>query len=249
MDHLQVRLKDFLMQRSILILCLSLSLIVVLTVMLFQDAPRVDENAAVDMRQTRMSLNPRGYRVDLDAPTAGPTGTELSDLLESGYAAWRRGDLARAEDIFRTALLWDDRNADTVRSIGQLAFLDQRYTEAINYFTLYRRLAANEVDAYTNLAIAFICAERFVESEATVEAGLKRCPQKPGPFHFLLACIAEKQGRVDAADAYITEAHAALGEDLFKLVNSHWSASLRDLPAYRGIVADGPARAETAQLP
>jgi hypothetical protein len=65
----------------------------------------------------------------------------------------------------------------------------------------------------------------------------------------MLACVREKSGRTDSANELLLKAHQHLDESLFKLVNSHWSQSLKNLPVYAEIAAATAAKLDAPPAP
>lgn len=223
-------------QRSVVILGISLALTVTLTVLIALEAPRDDVHAAV-LRPIRptLSINPSQFHAQFDLP---PQQQEreidklIEDLTEQAYNYWRNGQKYEAEELFRNVLLWDMRPGP-LQAVGQLAFLDHRYNEALNFFAQFRDYAPERIEAHTNLAAALICLKRFDEASEAVNHGFSLLgDQFPGPFHFMWGCIAFHTGDLEEADRKLAEAHALLGPEMNRLVNSHWSRGLQELPSY-----------------
>ena len=134
-------------------------------------------------------------------------------------------------------------------AVGQLAFLDERYDDANNFFIQYLAMEPLRVDAYTNLTASLICAERLEEAEDVIRQGQAKLGKSdPGPFHFMLACVRQKSGRTDSANELLIKAHKHLDENLFMLVDSHWSQGLKSLPAYPRIATAAAEKAAAKQI-
>jgi tetratricopeptide (TPR) repeat protein len=229
--------KGQIMRGSILILVAALSLTVALTALIVIEAPNRGENAAIDMRPGHMHLSPYKFERSLEAAMPDTPTDRIADMVTHGYDAWERGNLDEAEDIFRTVLIWDPQ-PNAMSAVGQLAFLDDRYEDAINFFIQYLAMEPLRVDAYTNLTASLICANRLEEAESVIRQGqAKLGKEHPGPFHFMLACVRQKSGRTESANELLVKAHSHLDASLFGLVNAHWSQSLKTLPAYAEIAA------------
>jgi tetratricopeptide (TPR) repeat protein len=237
------------MRSGILVLVAALSLTVALTALIVIEAPNRDENATIAMQPGRMHLSPYQFERSLEAAMPDAPNDRIADMVAEGYEEWERGNLAKAEDIFRTVLVWDPQPR-AMSAVGQLAFLDERYNDANNFFIQYLAMEPLRVDAYTNLTASLICADRFDEAETVIRKGQARLGKEfPGPFHFMLACVRQKAGKTDSANELLLKAHEHLDENLFKLVNSHWSQSLKSLPAYAEIAAAAAAKATALSAP
>jgi tetratricopeptide (TPR) repeat protein len=223
------------MNRSIPVLVFILTVVVALsTVIIKLPHPRKERSNLRVIPKSRLSLRPYRYNreFDISSSEVNPEYT-ISDFLKRGSELLNQGSFRKAEDIFKTALLFDPDNAETIRSIGEIVFLDERYGEACNYFIQYLNLRPNTIEGYTNLAISYFSVNKFVAAETVIEQGLSRFEEEnSGAFYFIHACIKQKLGDIKQAEALLFKSYDILGNDLLAIVNSKWSYTIKELPAY-----------------
>ena len=181
-------------------------------------------------------LSPYEYRREPDFTNSKIPNYSVKDFLERGYQLRRQGNYRKAEDILKTGLLFDPDNSETLKAIGQLAFLDGRYEEAINYFMQCLALKPDTVGSYSNLAVSLFCAENLDYAEAIASKGLA-LPDgaSSGQLNFIMACIKHSRGEIDEVEQYLEDAVQLLGVDIQTLLHSSWASPLKDLPAYQSI--------------
>lgn len=231
------------MIRSIVVLSLILAIVLILTAFILRHPTTPVEEPSIKFNTT-MSLSPYRYNQDIGITSERKPQYTFDEFIARGYELRRQGNAKKAEDIFKTALLFEADNPEILKQVGEMAFVDGRFLEATNYFAQYLAARPERVEAYTNLAIALIRADNLAAAELTVNKGLGKLGQtQPGPLHFILACIQQKKGDVKQAEELLNKSYHALGDDMFKLVNSHWSSAIQELPAYQRIVAERAAAA------
>ena len=234
------------MIRSIIVLSVILLVVLILTGFILRHPTMPAEESPIKF-STTMSLSPYRYNRDMGITSDRKPQYTFDDFIARGYEFRREGNSRKAEEIFKTALLFDADNPEILKQVGELAFVDGRFLEATNYFTQYLAARPDRVEAYTNLAIAFIRADNWTAAELTANKGLSKLGHtQPGPFYFVLACIQQKNGDLKQADELLNKSYQALGDDMLALVNSHWSSAIQELPAYQQIIA---ARAAAANSP
>jgi tetratricopeptide (TPR) repeat protein len=227
------------MPRSNIVLTLILIVVVGLTAVIIKRPPAAKETRSLAAARfgSTMSLSPYRYNHDLGISSIGYPEYSIDDFLERGYELLRNGDNKKAEDILKTALLFDSDNPDTIKSIGEITYVDGRYLEACNYFTQYLTLRPKAVESYTNLSISCIQAGNLDLAESISQKGLTELSEKEcGPIYFVLACVKQGSGQTKEAFEYLTKAYYLLGADVLKLVNSSWSSSIKDLPGFQSIL-------------
>ncbi len=228
------------MVRSVVVLALILMVVVILTVTAFNIKQPVGEPAA-NVTTTTMSLRPYRYNHQLDISSETYPSYDLNDLLNRGHEFWRKGDRKRAEDIFKTALLFDPDNPVPMKSIGEIVFLDRRYDEAINYFSQYCNINPDGVESYTNLAISYLCANRLTAAEGIVNTGFSKISASGhGPLYLVSACLKQRKGDSEMAKEYLIRAHELLGSEMLKNLNHQWSDTLTEIPIYDTLI-EGPS--------
>ena len=94
--------------------------------------------------------------------------THFTDRLHYGGT-----DLFNDVDAF-----FDSNNADTIKSIAEIVYMNGRFREACNYFTQYLTLRPMSTESYTNLAIAYIGDENLSAAEVIAKQGVRRLPEK-----------------------------------------------------------------------
>ncbi len=224
------------MYKSIILLSFILVNVVILSVIVARKPSVVEDTAAAVGRST-MSLRP--YRFNQDFETGHETYPRYSidDFLQQGYHFLGEGKREKAEDIFKTALLFDPNNTSTLKTIGELSFMNQEYEQACNYFTQYLKLKPFATESYTNLAIATLCAGGVEAAEEITQAGLRNCGDADaGPFYFILSCISVMEKDIVQAEAFLQRAYDALGRDILKVINANWAAPVRELQGYRDLI-------------
>lgn len=215
------------MQRSILVLILTLSLVVVLTALMFENSPSGDVPAS---RFDRRAAN---AMVSTPAPTLS-----AETLVKLGGEDWRRGNLEAAERQFQQALDLQPDNPDILQALGQVAYARGDYAMAAGHFERYLERCPERVESYTNLAITLLCMDNLDRAEQVAREGLDKAGKDtPGPFCLILACVNDRKGHSEEEAVYLQHAYDALGSQLLTLVNTRWAATIKDSNEYKAIVA------------
>ena len=224
------------MQRSIFTLSVILLLVVMLTILLARIKLPAASEQEVEKVDRTMSLRRLDYSPEINVPVKSRTDYSINDFVQKGYSLWREGRTTRAEDIFKTALLFDPDNAETVKSIGRLAFIDGRFDDACNYFTHFLTLKPNSSEGFQNLAISLFCAKNIEASEMITNSAINKFSNENiGPFQFILACIKQERGQTELANQLIRASHHSLGVEIRKLMGSEWASGLSELNAFQEI--------------
>ena len=225
------------MQKSVVVLSFILFLVVVFTGVMstFQELKSEKKKSAT--YSTTMSLRPYWYNQEMDiSAVEPPRHYTMDDFLRRGREIRSRGNHREAEDIFKTALLFDPENAETTKEIGELVYMDGRFDEACNYFKQYLMLKPDLVESYTNLAISLIRANNLTTAETIARKGLSQFGNdEPGPFYLILACVNHKMGDDEQAEYFLSKAYEILGPTILKLLKSQWASSLKELNGYNQI--------------
>ena len=167
-DRKEVSKPESDLQRSVLVLILALTLVVFMTLALFEHAPEADSSALHHI--------------------SAPQG-QIENLMRRGATAWERGDHIQAEKLFRTALERDPYNHGIINAIGEIALIGQRYDEAAKLFTQYAEFRPEDLHGYTNLAIALLCLNHLDKAEKKALAGQQKFGSRHYKFNLILACI------------------------------------------------------------
>ncbi len=226
------------MNRSIpVLIIILLSVIVATAIITTRPVPEQNKEITNIVTKSKLSLKQYRYNQDFQFSSNGNTPDyTIDDFLLRGHELLSRGRYKKAEDIFKTALLFNPDNAETLRSIGEIVFHDERYNEACNYFIQYLDHRPNAVEAYTNLAIAYLSIDDLDTAESTIKKGMNRLGENSsGAFYFINACIKLKQNNTQEAESCLFKAHEMLGDDILQLVNTKWSKSISELSAYKKI--------------
>ncbi len=226
------------MNRSIPVLIFILFCVIIATaVIIRRPIPKQEKEITNIATKSKLSLKQYRYNRDIQfASEEKAPDYSIDDFLERGYELLNKGEYKKAEDIFKTALLFNPDNAETLRSIGEIVFQGERYNEACNYFVQYLDHRPDAIESYTNLAIAYLSVEKFAKAELTLNQGLNRLGEdSSGAFYFIYACLKMKQGATKQAESYLFKAHEMLGDDILKLVNTKWSKPISELAAYKKI--------------
>ncbi len=146
------------MNRSIPVLIIILfSVIIATAVIVRRPIPEQKKETINIATKSRLSLKQYRYNQDFQfASEEKAPDYSIDDFLERGYELLNKGQYKKAEDIFKTALLFNPDNADTLRSIGEIVFYGERYNEACNYFIQYLDHRPEAIESYTNLAIGIL---------------------------------------------------------------------------------------------
>jgi tetratricopeptide (TPR) repeat protein len=102
--------------------------------------------------------------------------SELSNLLEAGYAYQSGGDLDLAKKWFEKALKAEPERVETIVAIGGLHQAKKEYDKAAEYFSKVLVLAPACVDGYWSMAGLCNAQEKYVEAAAWYEKALPHCP-------------------------------------------------------------------------
>lgn len=224
------------MQRSAVVLGFILILVVILTGIVSKSEDSNSEKRKSAKFSTTMSLRPYWYNQELDFSSESPSRYTIDDFIDRGREMRRNRRYRKAEDIFKTALLFDPGNASIIKEIGELVYINERFDEACNYFTQYLALSPDTIESYTNLAVSLIRANEFVTAETIAKKGLSRVGKdEPGPFYLILACVKQETGNQDEAEFFLLKAYTVLGQDILNLLNSQWTLSLKELKSYKDI--------------
>ena len=224
------------MHKSAIVLGFILILVVILTGIMSKSEDPTSEKRKSTKLSATMSLRPYRYNQELDFSTGSRLYFTLDDFTNNGRDLRSKGSYRKAEDTFKTALLFDPTNASIIREIGELVYIDGRFDEACNYFTQYLRLKPEAIESYTNLAISLIRANDLMTAEMIAKKGLSRVGKdQPGPFYLILACVRQRKGDRKQAEAFFLKAYEALGREISNVLNSQWAAPLQRLDGYREI--------------
>lgn len=223
------------MQQSTIVFSAILAVVVISTMIILQSA---SSHLSFPDKQSGkvIPLSPFDYEQDpFKSPPKIPQYT-IQDFLKRGYKLRKEGKYRKAEDILKTGLLFDPENFETIKNIGELVFLDGRYTEATNYFMQYLALRPEDVQSYTNLAMSLYCGKNFDSAEAIALKGTTMPDAKTsGPLNFILACIKANKNEISEGDDYFVLAEQLLGQELKHLLNTPWASPLKKLPSYSQI--------------
>jgi Tfp pilus assembly protein PilF len=217
-------------QRSVLVLVLALTVVVLLTAVVFDHSPATEHAAMVDPN--------RQY------------GAQEAQRTHDGYLMlgeqyWRRGDWQRAEEMLRAALLHQRESIEATRLLGLALFAQERYADAQLYLRQLPALRPTAYTSYTALALSQLCQGQLVEAQATLAAGMEHCGSAgEGPLSLVRACLELRQGDAVAADASLARAVALLGNDLAGMATGKWSEPLRQLPAFPAAAGPAPTHPE-----
>lgn len=114
-----------------------------------------------------------------------------------------------------------------VRQAGEEAFRKGDYELAERYFVHYLELRPQNLDSYTMLAITCLMLDDVERAGQLAKKGLVRTgDEHPGPFYFILAVVAQRQGNPLEAEEYLLWSHAELGEEILQLLKSGWASPL-----------------------
>ncbi len=205
------------MHRSVLILIIALSLVVVLSIALFQHPPASDSAAARAIQAPR---------------------DRFAELMQTGRRMYTKtGDYHEAEKYFREACTIDPTSSEALDAVGQMVLLDGRYEEAYELFKMADALSPAVSRYEADMAIALLCLKRYEEAEDIARTGSKRYGAPRHEFALILACAAQEQGRRQPAENLIAEVHDLIGNDIIKIVSTHaWAKPLQKSPTYRKIL-------------
>jgi tetratricopeptide (TPR) repeat protein len=185
-------------QRSILVLALALTVVILLTALLLVDFQESDNAATKPMTPWR--------------------GT--ARITPPGEASV------------------PNDNPETLKTLGIVAYREKDYDAAVSYLKKYRDSRPDQVEAYTFLAISLLGQGHPEAAREVAETGINRPDiTSKGPAHFVLACILANQQRTAEASKELDTAYDELGPALLQFANNPWASALREIPAYKELVA------------
>ena len=86
---------------------------------------------------------------------------ELQQLFDSGLAAQRAGQLARAETLFRQVLRADAAHFPALHMLGFVRAQQGHFDDAITFLNKAVRQRPGDVTALTHYAYALLAMQRF----------------------------------------------------------------------------------------
>jgi len=213
------------MQRSILVLVLALSVVVLLTAVIFENPPVADQAASPELpRQVSQLEAQRNF--------------DRYYMLAEAY--WKRGQLVKAETMVRAALMQQRHNVNAIRLYGAVMYARGHYADAETAFSQLPRLAPTDFASYTNLAIVQLCQDKLPEAELTLQqADSVLAKPLPAPLALVRACVLAKKQDVTGAEAALTIARKALGSGVIRATTTEWAKALTSLPNYESILGSG----------
>jgi len=122
-----------------------------------------------------------------------------------GKAFETRGELTRAAELYREAVLIEPRYAVSQYNYGLILVSLGRTDEALEHLAAAAQLDPNNADAQFNLGIFFLQQERFTNAMQCFEATLKLRPNFAAG-HYRLGQALAKQDQLPAAAAQFREA-------------------------------------------
>ncbi len=222
--------------KNLIILCVILILDIILTLTLIKKPP-ISEQSVQFKAATIMSLSPYRFNPDLDIPQSNYPSYSLNDFVARGQEMMRQGEIQRADDIFKTALIFDPKNKAALKNAGEIAYMNSDFAGSCNYFTQFLAAFPDQIEGYTNLSIALLSLENLVQAEAIAKKGLQRFKEEqPAPFLLILASIKTKQGDENQANIYFNRAYMVFGTNITTFLNNSWSTPIKQLSAYRDIM-------------
>lgn len=102
--------------------------------------------------------------------------SEMSNLLEAGYAYQGGGDIEQAAKCFRKACKAEPDRLEPYTAIGFLYQQDKQYADAREQFLKVVGLGPGSVDGYWYMAGLCHAQEQFTEAAAWFEKALPHCP-------------------------------------------------------------------------
>jgi tetratricopeptide (TPR) repeat protein len=207
------------MQRSVVVLGLALTLVISLTVLIFENSPR--EHASV-----------------IITTDSGGTGNNsaLSPVITAGLESVEVGDLDKARDEFAKAYALDPHNSDIVLNMAQVEFRRNDFGAALKYFRQYKLLNPYKHESFSNLAITLFCQKQYGESENVIRESFRQIDGKSiGDLHFIYAAVLYKKGDTEAAATEFETAYDILGKTIFDYMDSHWFEDLQEVDEFRRV--------------
>ena len=98
---------------------------------------------------------------------------ELLKLLESGFAAQQRGELASAEQCYRQVLDQDENNEFALNLMGVVHVRRQEYSKAADILERAVRVNPGDPETHNNLGLAYKGLNRFADAEYAFRSSLK----------------------------------------------------------------------------
>ncbi len=127
------------------------------------------------------------------------------NLLKSGLAFQRQGDLSAAENLFRQVLADDPDNIHGLNLLGALCVNTQRPQEAATLIERALRIRPEDPQALCNYALALIALGRSEDAEEALQKSLSLRAENPVALD-ALANIRLDAGRLTEAEALYRQA-------------------------------------------
>ncbi len=217
-------------QRSILVLLLALSVVILLTAAIFESSRMQETPAAMDIEQ---QLPPEAREQETQRAKARAL------MLANEYLRIGRFQMAVAE--YSRVIALENQHAEALQGLATAEFRLGRLEDAERHFSQLPELLPRQVASYSNLAIVQLVQDKQDEAMDTARAGLAAIdPANHGPLHLIMACLYQMKAQPQQAAEYIQLAESTLGDRLPIAAHAAWAAPLREHPLMQAILRDAP---------
>lgn len=197
------------------------------------------------------------YREAIDAYREGAAKSAvLRDKI--GIAYHQLGDLNAALKNYRSAIKLDPKYADAINNVGTVFYAQKKYKSAISRYRKALILTPDSASIWSNLGTAYYARGRYTEMSEAYGKALQLDPQvfeshnavgtemldrsitDKARYHFEMARIYAHAGNNDMALQYLRRSLEEGFKDREKLDKAPEFAGLRELQAFKDLMALEP---------
>jgi len=115
----------------------------------------------------------------------------LADLLSEGQQALQRGDLSKAEQLFREHIKQFPNSGEALSNLAAVHARRGRYAEAVPLYDQALKVNPKLVPVHFNAAVALGQLKRYPEAAAHLRTFLQSYPNEPRAHQLLGLCLME----------------------------------------------------------
>ena len=175
-----------------------------------------------------------------------------------GIAYHQMMQLDAAMKRYQRSIRLDPKYPEAINNLGTIYYAEKRYGKATQYYKRALKLAPDSASIYSNLGTAYFARKKYKEAAETYDTAVKLDPEifehhstygvllqessvaERAKFHFYLAKTYAKAGQNDRALQYIRKALEEGFAERKRLMEDPEFTSLRDLPAFKELLALEP---------
>ncbi len=223
---------------------LLLALIILMTIII-SNINTARETAHAGRRS--LLFDPQPEETDETAGMSAGSEPDIRRLTAEALDAWEGGDLAAAEDKFRTILVFRPNSAVALSHLGALLHHRGDYASAERMFRRQTLFHPGDPNAYLNLASVLARQNKLPEALAVSKQSLRLAPKASSANLLSLAKIYSQAKDEKRALDYFRRAASILGP---RLVEAGWDPAfdnIRKNPEFQTLLRDARKQKGSAQ--